>query len=308
MGPHMKIRHILALALLAGASSTGWATYNNHGCGGGHNQCSGNNCPPPPPPPPECVVEWDFTDNTTAQTGDPLTYTGTSTEGGNYSLVVNGFGIGRGDRTYTGNIYDGTSTYAVDPDTSNRYGIGVHQAGESTHWGTKIDNQKTDSENKYIRDAVLLDFGSCIVSIEEISLLTAYSGADTDFELWAYTGGTELVGVDNSVIPQIPDYDTWTGNADWVQVLSSNGGTSDRVVSVNSSIASRYYVMIAGYDKMNNNDAFRLAGITVSCDPVNCPPDNGGGGGSGGGVPVPGTLALLGIGALAARRRLVKAR
>lgn len=297
----MKIQKILALAVLAGATSVSFATGSRH--------CGGYTPPPDGGTDPECVVTWDFTDNTTSLTGDPLTYASTSTTGGEYSLVVHGFGVGRKKSdyssttlSYSGKIFDGSSTYAVDPDTSSRYGIGVHANGESEHWGTKIDNQKSDDEQKWMRDAVLLDFGACIVSIDEISLLKAYSGADTDFELWAYTGATELV-VDNSVIPQIPDYDSWTADGDWSKVIASDGGSSDRVVDINSSIQSRYFVLIAGYDNTNNNDAFRLAGLTVTCDPEHCEDGGTPPGGGGGEAPVPGTLALLGIGALAARRR-----
>lgn len=184
----------------------------------------------------------------------------------------------------------------------------MHAHGESLHWGTKIDNQKYDNETKYYRDAVLMDFGSCVVSFDEINLLKSFSGsnADTDFELWAYQGPTEPV-VNNSVVPQIPDYDTWIAteaDADgWARVTQSWGANADRDVAISNAIESRYFVLIAGANKNHNNDAFRIAGLTVNCDPQNCepnvpppvPPAS---------VPAPGTLALLAIGALMSRRRL----
>ena len=74
-------------------------------------------------------------------------------------------------------------------------------------------------------------------------------------------------------------------------------------MSVSNAIESRYFLLIAGADKYNNNDAFRIAGLTVTCDPQHCeptipppvPPTS---------VPAPGTLALLAFGALLGRRRL----
>lgn len=284
----MKLYKVFALAALAASPALSWATY-----------CGGNE------PTPACTVSWDFTDNNSALQGDPLTYQGTSTGGGSYSLVMHGFTIGRGTGSYGGVIGDGDSTYSTDGPGA-RYGIGVHAPGESDHWGTKIDNQKHGNETKYYRDAVLMDFGTCLVSFDEINLLKAYSNADTDFELWAYQGSSELV-INNSVVPQIPDYDSWTASENdsdgWAKVISSYGGTSDRDVAISNAIESRYFVLIAGANRNHNNDAFRLAGLTVTCDPQHCeptiPPPNTG-------VPAPGTLALLGIGAWMARRRLRK--
>ncbi len=290
----MKITKLAALAILGGVSSVALAT-GYHGGGGNYCGGGGGNGGDPTP---ECVVTWDFTDNSTAINGDPLTYTGTSTNGGSYSLVVQGFTVGRGGYSYSGEIGDGATTYSTDG-VGSRYGIGVHAPGESDHWGTKIDNQKYDNETRKLRDAVLFDFESCVVSVEEISLLKAYSGADTDFELWAYNG-TELE-INNLAGPgQIPDYDTWAANSDWTLITQNYGDSSDRTVSINTPVASRYFVLIAGANKNHNNDAFRIAGLTVSCDPAHCEPSEGGGDP---GVPIPGTLALLGIGALATRRR-----
>lgn len=58
-----------------------------------------------------------------------------------------------------------------------------------------------------------------------------------------------------------------------------------------------------GADKYNNNDAFRIAGLTVNCDPRNCEPTIPQPV-SPASVPAPGTLALLATGALPGRRRL----
>ncbi|WP_078118339.1 PEP-CTERM sorting domain-containing protein [Thiosocius teredinicola] len=295
----MNILKFAALAILAGASSTALATFSHKGggnhCGGGNN--GGGD------PTPECVVTWDFTSGSNVN-GDPLTYTGTSTAGGSYSLVLQGFTVGRHKDNngntlgYSGQIGDGATSYTTDG-TVPRYGIGVHSPGESTHWGSKIDNIKNSGQSQYLRDAVLFDFESCVVSVEEISLLKAYNGADTDFELWAYSGAE--LEINNLAGPgQIPDYDTWAGNGDWTLITQNYGDSSDRTVSINSPVASRYFVLIAGANKKHNNDAFRISGLTVSCDPAHCEPSEGGGDP---GVPVPGTLALLGIGALATRRR-----
>ncbi|MCB1722282.1 MAG: PEP-CTERM sorting domain-containing protein [Gammaproteobacteria bacterium] len=293
----MNIKKTLVLGILACAASGAYAT------GGGNSWYDKNHdCNPPSGGGGGCVVTWDFTDNATAVTGDQTGGGNVYPNTGNYTLVVHGFTVGANTMynpsSVRGQIGDGDSTYATDL-TGSDYGVGVHAPGESAHWGTKIDNLKTDSETNYLRDAILLDFGSCLVSVDQIGLKSIY---DTDFELWAYTGDVELVGNDDSVIPQIPDYDTWSVNTDWSLVSQNSGGSYDRTADINSSITSRYFVLIAGKNGGDyNNDAFRMMNLTVTCDPNNCQP-----GTPPTGVPVPGTLALLGIGALATRRRFAK--
>lgn len=81
------------------------------------------------------------------------------------------------------------------------------------------------------------------------------------------------------------------------------GNNEDRDVIISNAIESRHFVLIAGADKYNNNDAFRIAGLTVNCDPRNCEPTSPQPV-SPASVPAPGTLALLATGALPGRRRL----
>ena len=310
----MKITKILALAVLACTASTAFATGTHQGC---------SYVPPGGTPDPNCTVSWDFTQNNTLQQGDEpaLTYTGTSsgTNGGDqYSLVIRGFTIDQSTNNggVMGKIRDASGIYATDQDGADgtyKYAIGVHALGETTHMGTKIDNYKTNENGSYdtykVRDAVLLDFQNCIVSIDQISLLKAFYGAGTDFELWAWTGQPdELNFSGNNIDSILPNYMTWDDNpGDWDLVTSYAGYNNNPTVDVASSPVnkSRYFVLVAGDQMGEYNDAFRLAGLRINCDPGNCDPliPPGGGGGE---APIPGTLALLGIGALATLRRFLK--
>ena len=304
MSRDMKTKQLLALALVVGFVSVAEA---------------GGSCNPPPSnpgggsnePPPDCVVTWDFTQNNAVQqTGDPLTYSGTSNGGGTYGLQISGFTVDR--RTNNGGdigkIRDASEIYATDydgADGSYKYAIGVHAQGEDTHWGTKIDNNHYSGEDRWVRDGVLLDFMNCTVSLDEIGLLKAFSTADTDFELWAYTGSLDTLSFNPTDLNTLPDFDTWgsSGN-DWSLVEKNQGGTVNRTVQISNATTSRFFALVAGTQILEWDDAFRLASLTVTCDP-NCepgtpqPPSSGG-------VPIPGTLALLGIGALATRRRFLK--
>jgi len=291
----MKIWQILIASSLMAASGATLATGGSHYWSHWHNNCGGGGGG-------DCIVTWDFT-TTAGGNGDPLPpYTGSDSA---YSLVIQGFAIKQAngmvvDRAETSSAYSGD--YATDYDGSD-YGIGVHAEGEGNHWGTKIDNKVNDWEDAQwaVRDAVLMDFGSCMVSIDQIDLIKVY---DTDFELWAFTGA-----IDNTqTLEQLGDYDNWTAaiDGDNFELIDNNWSTERgshelQAVINGSSTSSRYFILIAGGDKYDAiPDAFRMAGLKVTCDPNNCEPSGGPG------VPVPGTLALLAIGALATRRRLRK--
>ncbi|MCB1699038.1 MAG: hypothetical protein KDI34_22685, partial [Halioglobus sp.] len=93
--------------------------------------------------------------------------------------------------------------------------------------------------------------------------------------------------------------------SDWELVASKNLDSTKgitRVVDITGTQKARYFVLIAGDRNGEYNDAFRLAGLRVTCDPNNCKPPAS----NDGVTPIPGTLALLGIGALATRRRFLK--
>lgn len=288
-----KILVAVALATLAtSAQATYWGWYShNHNCGddGGGS---------------DCVVTWDFT-KTARDLGDPITYDANNP----YSLAIEGFSIVREAGDKEGMIMDaprevGTKNgeYATDYDGS-QYGLGVHSTGEDTHWGTKIDNLKNDMETWYVRDAVLMDFGSCLVSLDELVLKKAYDTADRDYEVWAFSGE-----IDNKKsLEQLGNYNGWETDADFELVDSVwNGSGWDKPWEItdkfSSDITSRYFILIAGANQGNNNDAFRISSLSVNCDINNCDPGNNGE------TPVPGTLALLAIGALATRRQLRLAR
>lgn len=298
----------IPIALLA-VSSTSWACGSGGGCRSG---CGGGTTPDPDP---SCVVTWDFTNNGSRNEGDPInpTYTGVvhGDSTATYNLKISGFTVKAGySQTSNGKLFDGEAIYAMD--VEGNHGIGVHAAGEDAdsfsfpdHWGTKIDNYKNtsgnDNEMYQVRDAVLLDFQNCVVSIDEIGLEAI---SDTDFELWAYKGADIDYG--QSLVAQLNgDYDNWTGanSADWMLVESNWNYNipGDRVASISNKVSSQYFVLIAGGNQSDyGNDAFRMSNLQVTCDPGKC------GGGDDGEAPIPGTLALLGIGALATRRRFFK--
>ena len=305
----MKKWQFLMIVALVAASTVTFA-----GNKGYYHSKTHSNCGPKTPPSgggdSACVVTWDFTE-TAMGTGDPLTYPGSDSA---YTLVVQGFAVRRNSATYGGTIYDRpveggtpgpgntTGDYVTDYDGSN-YGIGVHAQGEAyenaySHWGSKIDNLKTGSEPNYVRDAVLLDFGNCVVSIDQIDLIKVL---DTDFELWAYSGTLHPDSPPQD-LTQLGDYDGWATDAEFTLVdqnwSKDRSNELDAVIN-GTPVTSRYFVLIAGGNKNDSNDAFRIAGLQVTCDP-NCTPSGAPG------VPVPGTLALFAIGALATRRRLRK--
>ncbi|MCP5437530.1 MAG: hypothetical protein H6960_05135 [Chromatiaceae bacterium] len=294
----MEIKKILAAVALTTLSTSSYATYgywsNNHNCGGGYT----------PPDSGGCTVTWDFTNNPSDLLGDPITYDPNN----GFGLAIEGFTIVRESGAMEGMIKDSTGEYATDYDGSS-YGVGVHATGESEHWGTKIDNLRTDNETWLVRDAVLMDFGSCLVSIDELSLIKAYDDADRDFELWAFSGDLNpkaLAGADG-----LGNYLDWTATAadgDGFTLIgqygNDNGWWTPQEITedISTTVESRYYILISGKNQSNNNDAFRIGSLTINCDLGRCitPPD------SDGETPIPGTLALLGIGALATRRRFFK--
>ena len=307
----MKRLTLIAAALFGSLTANAWACTSNPGSDPGSGTGEAD---------PDCTITWDFTGNRPAdeQFGDPLTYTSLSDPGGaSYDLIVRGFAVKRRDEfgdnnpaTATevlGAVVDNGGAYATDQnggDSGSVYAVGVRAPGEASHWGTKIDNVKASNQDTHwFRDAVLLEFENCVVSIDEISLLQAYDGADTDFELWAFNGDADDLAFSGEDIgSQISNYEAWSLN--WTQIEENNGVPSDgdRTVQVSNTVESSYFILLAGTEYNEWDDAFRLAGLTATCDANDCddpddpvPPTN---------VPTPGTLLLIAAGALAIRRRL----
>jgi len=190
-----------------------------------------------------------------------------------------------------GSAYD--SPYA----TAWGSGVGVRRDGNDRH---TIGN---NASNYNWTDGILLDFGTSLVSISGITLASdkgwGDGSSDRDFELWAYTGG----GAGD--LPTA-SYSLWAGN-DWTKVADVNGlqdtasGTDyDTYATASATNSSRWIVLAANND--SNKDAYKFKGFTASKGP--CIPGTPGCGGGTTEVPVPGTLALLGLAALLGRRRL----
>ena len=94
----------------------------------------------------------------------------------------------------------------------------------------------------------------------------------------------------------------WASN-DWTKVADVDGnvdtasGTDfDNYATPNAVYSSQWIVVAANND--NLKDAFKFKGFAGSIKPPDEPPSE---------VPVPGTLALLGLGALLVSRRLFQA-
>jgi hypothetical protein len=277
----MKTLRILALVLLTGASSYSWAcytctsnyTWKSHSC----DTSTG-----------DCTVTFDFKDPSNIGSGDPLSYaiTGTDSEGSEltYHLNVYGFAI----NSTSGAITDNAQVIGVD---GASYGIGVTSPGEA---GTS-DAYKIDSYGGY-RDAVLLDFENCIVSIDEIQLDIF---GDRDFELWAYTGDSILTA--DGLVNTNPDYNGWATADEFDLVLShvASGTSSTELVNVTTDTKSQYWILVAGGGSNKYDDKFKLSKLVINCAP---PQDCNGTVPGPGPVPVPGTLLLLGAGAVGLRR------
>lgn len=239
----------------------------------------------------ETFYSWD-TSNTGAGSGDPLSYTSIS---GGLAMDVWGMGVGRGSG-YT-NQLPTLWERAVE------YSSGIGEPDGSLH--------SVDSKG-WRHDALILDFGSTSVSLEALTLVSnsgwyTSGEADKDFEVWVYQGAPDLDFTNNAANQQaLGSYDQWAANG-WVQAIGGSNGLSMSGTQTfrdggpyelnTDDKQGRYWIVMAGADGSHENDAWKLAGVTAGVtprDPRDPPP----------GVPAPGTLLLMGIGAVALRQRL----
>ena len=220
----------------------------------------------------------------TDPSGDPLVFEDTTR-----TKNVNVYGVGKTGSTLQ--MFPSGASY----DTA---GLGVNGISNSH----TIDN--LGSSSTAMMEGIVLDFGSYLADIESITLSSnkywhSSRESDQDFKLYAFNS----IGPVSEVA--FSDWSKWT-LVDTINGVTDNvSGTKTKTYDTNGVFKSTAWLVLAmGTD--STKEAFKFNGLTASL--MNCTaPGNGcAPGSSSGGVPIPGTLALLGIGALVTRRRFLK--
>ncbi len=168
-------------------------------------------------------------------------------------------------------------------------GIGVYNQSEGLTAGSPdhaMDNNGTGA------DMILLSFASAEV-LKSVTL--GWSHTDSDFQVLRWTGAGAATAIAGRTAAQLL-------TDGWALVSSVNGGntgTTDTSYGINATNLSSSYWLISAYNSAFGGsnyttgvDGFKLLAVAAA------------------GVPVPGTLALAGLGLLAAgavRRRAAKA-
>lgn len=221
--------------------------------------------------------------------GDPLTFTGN----GGTVVTIDGF---RTDMVGTGVPYSSGSAGKDPTAYAWGYGVGVDRDGSGSDYHTIGNNASSLNWT----DGILLSFDKS-VNIGTITLASNKNwgdgSSDKDAELWVFTGEAGSAGLPTTA------YSTWAPGANgWTLASTVNGGEDntsgtdvDTFGTANAHYSSLWMVLAANQDHLL--DAYKFKKFTGGI----C--TNGCGGGPSGGVPLPGTLALLGIGALMSRRR-----
>jgi hypothetical protein len=181
-------------------------------------------------------------------------------------------------------------------------GVGVDSGSDNYH--------TVDASSGF--DFILFDFGAgASISLQSVSMHTGWSpNTDTDFAVYAFTDTatlnlTTLNGLDLNVVAS-----GGTGmvfnEVGWELVTSQNGTTSTNTdVTKNYSFnpgatkSSQYWIVAAMEYADGASTGFKLTELAGTF--YRPPPSL-----TATGVPVPGTLALLGIGALLSRRKFLK--
>ena len=221
----------------------------------------------------------------TDPSGDPLVFEDTTR-----TKNVNVYGVGKTGSTLQ--MFPSGASY----DTA---GLGVNGISNSH----TIDN--LGSSSTAMMEGIVLDFGSYLADIESITLSSDYDwyrthARDQDFRLYAF----------NAIGPvseeAFSDWSKWT-LVDTVDGMKANssGSRLTKSYSTNGVFKSTAWLVLA-MNADSNSDAFKFNGLTASLMSCTAPGNGCAPGSSSGGVPIPGTLALLGIGALATRRRFLK--
>jgi len=181
-------------------------------------------------------------------------------------------------------------------------GVGITSPGEST---TSPDHA---IDNNGATEALLINFGTNNVALNQLSIGWAYN--DADVSILRYTG-TQAPVLGNSTVASLTGATGWEWVGDYANLSASNplnfNNTGDvktaswwLVSAYNSAYSDGGFSWYLG----NNNDYFKLSGFAgnvVAQTPTPPTPPA-----SGTKVPEPGTLALFGIamlGCVAARRK-----
>ena len=231
-------------------------------------------------------VSWTFTGSNcvsgcgSSYDGNALTFDGAGGAGNVTASAWSNTGSGGDLQTGTLNLYSG--------------GLGVTNQGES---GTP-PNHSTDNSG-YI-DSILFDFGGDAVDLSDVSVGWWYN--DSDISVLAYTGSgdpTADLGAGNTYNDLLGSGWSLVGNYDNV---GQNGGTA----TVNPDDVSSSYWLIGALN--TDLTSTSCSSYSYSYSTSNCSDyvkiyalagDTGNGGGTPPSqVPVPGTLALFGLGLL----------
>lgn len=153
-------------------------------------------------------------------------------------------------------------------------GLGVYALGSTS------ESHTVDNGGSYV-DSVVLDFGKS-VTMDELSI--GWKGTDADITVFAWNGSAP------SSVSSDPE--SLTGG--WTMVAQIANAAEDTSITFTSTASSSYW-LVAALGGDSSVDSFKLlsvAGFTGSS--------------GGGSTPEPGSIALLGLGALgllAARRK-----
>ena len=218
--------------------------------------------------------------------GDPLVFEDTTR-----TKNVNLYGVGKTGSTLS------MLPSGVSYDTN---GVGVTGIS-SSH---TIDNLGANGTSMI--EGIVLDFGSYLADIESITLSSDYDwhssrARDQDFQLYAFNAiGPVSEGA-------FSDWSKWTlvDTVNGMKASSTTRSTLTKSYSTDGVFKSTAWLVLA-MNADSNSDAFKFNGLTASLMSCTAPGNGCAPGSSSGGVPIPGTLALLGIGALATRRRFLK--
>lgn len=213
------------------------------------------------------------------------------------STMVYSSPTGKGNATVRGISNTGSGGDLASAQVALWSGVGVKNAYESG----SSPNHAADNSG-YI-DAVLIDFGASLVTLDSLQIgwPSSSSSYDSDITLLAYTGsGNPLNAGDGDYLGNL-DYSQllsqgWAHAGDYSNVAQQPGKT----VSVNGGgyssslwLVSAFNPFVSSKNWSTGNDYFKLSALGGR---VGTPPS---------GIPEPGTLALLaaGLGVMRLRRR-----